>query len=105
MKRGMRQSTLHLQKQRNLPKKDVSNTTVLIMLLLVIVVSVVSMLIYLNVLTTIQKPVVPTSVPSDTAQGVVSLTISPPPSLEPSSVSAGQSGYASSGNDQGGGTQ
>ena len=58
-------------------QNDVSNRAILVMLIFVIIVSLVSMIIYVNLLSNVDKRVV-TAPPSDSAQGVVSLRILPP---------------------------
>ncbi len=58
---------------------DVSNEAVLFMLVLVIIVSLVSMIVYVNLLSHVDKRVTAATLPADSAQGVVSLRILPPP--------------------------
>ncbi len=57
--------------------KDVSNEAVLFMLVLLIIVSLISMIVYVNLLSNVDKRI-PSTPPSSTpAQGVVSLRILP----------------------------
>ena len=66
-------------KKRGNRVNDVSNRAVLVMLIFVIIVSLVSMIIYVYLLSNVDKRVTAGMPPSDSAQGVVSLRILPPP--------------------------